>query len=114
MFNDDKKALKKITSFATINYINNQNQSSFECLSSTLDTLCDLNYKDLNIDTIYLLKSLYNYNKNLFSYKQQSYLEGLFSITLKNSLDIKKIEIQKEVREIEKNLEATSNIFNQI
>lgn len=110
----ENKDLKAIISFAVFNFINLQNETNTQYLKITIDTLNDLNYFNIDIPTIYLLKYIYESNKNIFDIKEKNFLETIFSKCFKQILDSRTKLINQEVSKINNTLECSSNIFNLI
>ena len=112
--NEDIKKLKRLLDYSLRKYIEDENEDNLNCLISALETFDDLDCNSIELELVYLLLYIYCTNKNIFPIKIQSYLQNLFHRCFKKCQNLRLNIMQKELLEIERKINSTNNMYNDI
>lgn len=106
--------LNKLIDYALRKYLNDNNENNLNQLLLVLNTMCELNFNNISLDVVYILKFLYDDIRCYFNYNIQKYLENIFYLNYVRILKMRNAQISQDVNELSSILESTSNIFNNI
>lgn len=106
--------LNKLIDYALKKYLNDNNENNLNQLLLVLNTMCELNFNNISLDVVYILKFLYDDIRCYFNCNIQKYLENIFYLNYVRILKMRNTQISQDVNELSSILESTSNIFNNI